>query len=126
MTSGRCERGIFLLTGFSEENARTHRHVEGEDLGVALRRSHVAVEPPLAPQCRTWDRDSSLGIALLVPDDSDIAEVRLDDALYQLRRARKNCRAGRLDLAGQDYDVLQRAHPFPQQASSTASRHSNP
>ena len=86
----------------------------------------ATVEPPLAPQCRTWDRDSSLGIALLVPDDSDIAEVRLDDALYQLRRARKNCRAGRLDLAGQDYDVLQRAHPFRQQASSTASRHSNP
>jgi hypothetical protein len=80
-------------------------------------------EPPLAPECRSWDRDTSVGIALLVPDDRDVTEARLDDALYRLRRARKNCRAGRLDLARLDYDTLQRAHPFPiQQASSAAPR----
>ena len=79
--------------------------------------------PPLAPQCQAWDRASSVGIALLVPDDSDVAEARLDDALYRLRRARKHCRAGRLDLARQDYDALHRAHPFPtQQASNAAPR----
>jgi hypothetical protein len=80
-------------------------------------------EPPLAPQCRAWDRDTSIAIALLVPDDSDIAEARLDDALYQLRRARKNCRAGRLDLARQDYDILRRTHPLAaRHASGTAVR----
>jgi hypothetical protein len=84
-------------------------------------------EPPLDPQCRTWDRDTSIGIALLLPDDGDVAEARLDDALYQLRRARKNCRAGRLDLARQDYDTLQRTHPFPtRQASSAADRENRP
>jgi hypothetical protein len=83
--------------------------------------------PPLDPQCRTWDRDTSIGIALLLPDDSDVAEARLDDALYQLRRARKNCRAGRLELARQDYDTLQRSHPFPtQQASRAADQESRP
>jgi hypothetical protein len=77
--------------------------------------------PPLDPQCRTWDRDTSIGIALLLPDDSDLAEARLDDALYRLRRARKHCRAGRLDLARQDYDVLHRTHPLPtRQPSSTS------
>jgi hypothetical protein len=84
-------------------------------------------EPPLAPQCGAWDRDSSVGIALLVPDDSNVAEARLDDALYRLRRARKHCRAGRLDLARQDYEVLQQTHPFPtRQASSAAPRNPNP
>jgi hypothetical protein len=84
-------------------------------------------EPPLDQQCRAWDRDTSIGIALLVPDDSDVAEARLDNALHQLRRARKNCRAGRLDLARQDYDTLQQTHPFPtQQASSAAYRENRP
>ena len=79
--------------------------------------------PPLDPQCRAWDRATSIGIALLLPDDSDLAEARLDDALHRLRRARKHCRAGRIDLARQDYDALHRAHPFPtQQASNAAPR----
>jgi hypothetical protein len=80
----------------------------------------ATLAPPLDPQCRAWDRATSIGIALLLPDDSDIAEARLDDALHSLRRARKHCRAGRLDLARQDYDALHRAHPFPTQQASNA------
>ena len=72
-------------------------------------------EPARDPRCPAWDRETSIGIALLVPVEGDLAEARLDEALHLLRRARKNCRAGRLDLAQQDYAALQRAHPFPEQ-----------
>ena len=70
-------------------------------------------EVPLDPVCAAWDRQASFGIALLVPQTAAIDEARLDYALYQLRRARKNCRAGWLEAARQDYTALQAAHPFP-------------
>ena len=72
-----------------------------------------SVDPPLDVTCASWDREASVGIALLVPDSTPIAEARLDDALYRLRRARKNCRAGWRDLARQDYADLRDAYPFP-------------
>jgi len=70
-------------------------------------------EVPLDSVCAGWDRQASFGIALLVPHTTAIDEARLDDALYQLRRARKNCRAGWLEAARQDYGALQAAYPFP-------------
>jgi hypothetical protein len=68
---------------------------------------------PLDIACTLWDREASIGIALLVPEPTALAESQLDYALFQLRRARKNCRAGRLGLARQDYANLQDTHPFP-------------
>ena len=75
-------------------------------------------EPARDPHCLAWDRETSIGIALLVPVEGDLAEARLDEALNILRRARKNCRAGRVDLARQDYADLQRRYPFPEQRQS--------
>jgi hypothetical protein len=70
-------------------------------------------ELPLDPICAAWDREASFGIALLVPYTTAIGESRLDYALYQLRCARRNCRAGWLEAARQDYSALQAAYPFP-------------
>jgi hypothetical protein len=70
-------------------------------------------ELPLDPVCAAWDRRASFGIALLVPQTATLDEARLDYALYQLRRARKNCRAGWLKAARQDYSALYAAYPFP-------------
>ncbi len=78
-------------------------------------------ERPLDAVCASWDREASIGIALLVPNQTALAESQLDDALFQLRRARKNCRAGRLDLARQDYALLRDAHPFPNRSAVDAS-----
>jgi hypothetical protein len=79
------------------------------------------IERPLDPACAAMDRETSIGIALLVPHAEALIEARLDDALYRLRRARKNCRAGWHELARSDYDALRDAYPFPQRASDAAS-----
>jgi hypothetical protein len=75
-------------------------------------------EPALSATCAAWDREAGVGVALLVPDPSALAEAQLDVALYQLRRARKNCRLGLIELAREDYAVLQNAHPFPNREAS--------
>ena len=79
-------------------------------------------ERPLDAVCASWDREASIGIALLVPDPAALAEAHLDDALYKLRRARKNCRAARLDLARQDYATLRATYPFPSPPSVDVAR----
>ena len=61
--------------------------------------------------CAAWDRVASEGIATLISDTSAAAELRLDEAILQLRRARKSCRAGAIALARHDYASLHRAFP---------------
>src|SRR5688572_10391289 len=55
------------------------------------------------PDCAAWDRAASAGIATLLADTSAGAELRLDESIAQLRRARKHCRSGATALAGHDY-----------------------
>jgi hypothetical protein len=71
------------------------------------------VEKPLDSICASWDREASFGVALLVPDATALGESHLEEALFRLRRARKNCRAGWLDIARQDYVSLRDDYPFP-------------
>jgi hypothetical protein len=68
--------------------------------------------PRASATCEASDREASAGIAPLVSDTSSAAELRLDEAILQLRRARKNCRAGATVLAEQDYVSLQRSFPL--------------
>jgi hypothetical protein len=63
------------------------------------------------PDCAAWDRAASEGIATLIADTSAVAELRLDEAILQLRRARKSCRSGAIALAGHDYASLHQAFP---------------
>jgi hypothetical protein len=67
--------------------------------------------PVMSANCEAWDREASEGIAALLPDRSAAAELRLDEAILQLRRARRLCRAGAPVLAEHDYASLQRAFP---------------
>ena len=69
-------------------------------------------KPAVATNCEAWDREASQGIATLISDSSAAAELRLDEALRQLRRARKNCRAGAITLAGHDYESLHQTFPI--------------
>jgi len=59
------------------------------------------IEKPLDPVCADWDCEASVGIALLVPVSTPLAESHLDDALFRLRRAQelprrlaRHCAAG--------------------------------
>ena len=62
--------------------------------------------------CVAWDRAASEGIATLISDTSAAAELRLDEAILQLRRARKSCRSGAIALARNDYASLHQAFPI--------------
>ena len=69
-------------------------------------------EAPAQPGCAAWDREASEGIAELVFDGSAAAEWKLDQAIVQLRRARKHCRSGSVQAALHDYASLHRSLPF--------------
>src|SRR5262249_41052033 len=67
---------------------------------------------PLDAVCASWDRGASKGAALVEPSATGLDGARLDDALFRLRRARKNCRNGWLDIARQDYLSLRDEFPI--------------
>ena len=76
--------------------------------------------PSRQAQCAAWDRRANEGIANLTVDGSARAEWMLDQALLQLRRARKYCDAGAIQVAYHDYTSLHRR--FPPVAAATASQ----
>ena len=53
--------------------------------------------------CESGDRAASAHVATLVSEIGGAAELRLEEALAQLRRARKHCRAGSGQVARADY-----------------------
>src|SRR5262245_60116220 len=60
-------------------------------------------DAPINTACEPWDSVASDAVARLVADSSDTAARQLGDAVFRLRRARKNCRLGWVSLACQDY-----------------------
>lgn len=65
-----------------------------------------------ASDCKAWDEEAAHGIAALLADSSAAAEMRLNEALSQLRRARLYCRSGSINVARYDYESLHRAFPI--------------
>ncbi len=63
-------------------------------------------KPTFDARCETWDVAASVAVADLVADHSPVVEQRLGDAVFRLRRARKYCRYGLVDLARLDYAAL--------------------
>lgn len=61
---------------------------------------------PLDARCEPWDDTASVAIARLVATRDETAEAFLGDAVFRLRRARRNCRSGWVGLARLDYDAL--------------------
>ena len=61
----------------------------------------------VAPSCVRWDDLASEAIAGFVHDGKRDADLqRASDAIFRLRRARRNCNAGWVTLACQDYQVI--------------------
>jgi hypothetical protein len=65
-----------------------------------------SAERPIDTACQAWDTAASSAVAGLLADTSDAAARQLGDSLFRLRRARKNCRLGWVNLACQDYRAL--------------------
>src|SRR5262245_7670407 len=68
----------------------------------------IPTEPvrPLDARCEPWDDAASVAFARLVATRDETAEAFLGDAVFRLRRARRNCRSGWVGLARLDYDAL--------------------
>ena len=64
------------------------------------------VPTPFDSRCESWEMEAGSALANLIGERSEIADAHLGDALFRLRRARKNCRYGFVSLARLDYDVL--------------------
>jgi hypothetical protein len=61
---------------------------------------------PFDPRCETWDDAASAAIARLIASRDQTTEAFFGDAVFRLRRARRNCRSGWVGLARFDYDAL--------------------
>jgi hypothetical protein len=61
-------------------------------------------------RCDRADRMASDVVSARVHERSEASERHAGDALFRLRRARKNCRLGWTWLAQRDYDALLRRH----------------
>jgi hypothetical protein len=79
---------------------------------LAIQANRTAPNAAVAKvDCSRWDRAASVRVAALVGDESAAAQLRLDEALMQLRRARQMCRSGFFAVAESDYRSLERAIP---------------
>lgn len=61
--------------------------------------------------CGLWDHKAVEGITPLLYEDSAVADLKLNEAFTQLRRARSYCKAGWVAVAKQDYESLHRSFP---------------
>ena len=75
-------------------------------IDTRLGKPSVRIATP-STDCESWDRTASAHVATLVSDVSGAAELRLEEAIAQLRRARKHCRAGSGGVARADYLALE-------------------
>jgi hypothetical protein len=66
-------------------------------------------ETAVASACERWDDLARESVARLVQNGNRDADLRqASDAIFRLRRARRNCDAGWITLACQDYLVVSR------------------
>jgi hypothetical protein len=77
-------------------------------------RSVLAEAPSPGPSCGLWDDQVTAAIAERVRASRGDDELRqLADAIFRLRRARRNCAEGWVGIACRDYQAIMRAAPGP-------------
>ena len=78
--------------------------------------AHVALAkgPSPGPSCGLWDDQVTAAIAARVRASRGDDELRqLADAIFRLRRARRNCAEGWVGIACRDYQAIMSAAPGP-------------
>lgn len=68
-------------------------------------------KPRLARTCMQWHAAAAASVSRLVQSTHDADLVKVGDAVFRLRRARRNCEAGWIVLACQDYHVVANGTP---------------
>jgi hypothetical protein len=77
-------------------------------------RGVLAEAPSPGPSCGLWDDQVTAAIAERVRASRGDDELRqLADAIFRLRRARRNCAEGWVAVACRDYQAIMRAAPAP-------------
>jgi hypothetical protein len=69
-----------------------------------------------AQACTRWHQAASTAVSRLIESSHDADLRQVNDSIFRMRRARRNCEAGWFELACQDYSVV--AKTTPGQASS--------
>jgi len=64
-----------------------------------------------ASSCEQWHEAASAAVARLAQSTSESDLRQINDAAFRLRRARRNCEEGSLNLACQDYYAVARSMP---------------
>ena len=65
-----------------------------------------AEKPKLARACMQWHLAAGAVVSRLVQSTRDADLVQVNDSVFRMRRARRNCEAGWVTLACQDYHAV--------------------
>lgn len=90
---------------------------------------HGAEKQRLARACMQWHLAAGTVVSRLVQSTRDADLVQVNDSVFRMRRARRNCEAGWVALACQDYHAVAASLPgyamtdqlFPCSRSATSS-----
>jgi hypothetical protein len=76
-------------------------------VGVATRPSPVDAEAQMiARNCLKWHRVAADAVSQLAQSTRDADLLQVGDSVFRMRRARRNCEAGWVTLACQDYHAV--------------------
>jgi hypothetical protein len=103
--SRRLMIGCVVVTGALVLYANSVHHI-----GTKLQAAGTG-GPTLASSCEQWHEAASAALARLAQSTSDSDLRQINDAVFRLRRARRNCEEGSLNLACQDYYSVARSMP---------------
>jgi hypothetical protein len=93
--------GILIATGLAALASFADNPPPGSTAGSADGQA-------LAPACLQWHQMAGAVVARLAESTSDADLRQINDAVFRLRRARRNCEAGWVSLACRDYHAIAR------------------
>ena len=96
------------------------------ELHVSVPKATVTVATVEQSDCDAWDQEAVRGLTALLQANTAAADLKLNEAFAQLRRARMYCRPGSMNVARNDYDALHRAFPTATGSIRPAARNVRP
>lgn len=110
-----------LIAAAMVGHSMIYQHADATTQGAKMN------EPTLAPSCMQWHQAASEVVARLAQSTRDSDLRQANDAIFRMRRARRNCEEGWFALACQDYYSIARnmgGYPAIHEVSLLACRRS--